>query len=241
MSTAIAERKPSLYEIETSLQLLMQDREETQDPEELAAIDAAIQEYVGKEIAKVDRVRSYIRYAESKVLAAKQAASDATSYAQIWENRIRRVKDAALMAMQTTGAKRLEGTAGTLSVRGNGGVTPLIVTDESLLPLHCIKVRGALPADVFDSILRILAVHDQSRLIRAVQDAEFKREPDNGAIRAKLLEPCERCGGAGIREGSQHDPSGLGMGGRCEECGGSGKQGCPGAYLGERGAHLEVR
>jgi hypothetical protein len=225
------ERTPSLLEIERSLQMLMQDREETQDPEELAAIDAAIQEYVGKEIAKVDRVRSYIRYAESKVLAAKQAASDATSYAQIWENRIRRVKDAALVAMQATGAKRLEGTAGTLSIRGNGGVAPLIIDNPELLPDECCRMEGWVNADLWRVMLAALSEHFGQTATSTV-DYGLKRVPDNGAIRAKLLEPCQVCRG-GEAFGFSELP--------CTACGGSGKQGCPGAYLGERGAHLEVR
>jgi hypothetical protein len=194
------ERTPSLYEIEKSLQMLMQDREETEDPEELATIDAAIAEYVAKEIGKVDRIRAYIRYAENKVQAAKQAAAEATSYAQIWESRVRRVKDFALAAMDASGQKRLEGTAGTLSVRANGGVQPLVITDPAAIPRDCRKATIEMPADEWDSFREHMLDIGMTLISEKV-------EIDNMAIREAIAD-------AG---------------------------GVPGAHLGERGKHLQVR
>jgi hypothetical protein len=229
-------RAPSLYEIERSLQMLMQDREETQDPEELAAIDAAIQEYIGKEISKVDRVRAYIRYCESKEQAAKQAAAEATSYAQIWANRISRVRAAAVVAMEATGAKRLEGTAGSLSIRGNGGVQPLFIDNPELLPDDCCRMEGWIDVDIWEWICRSYGAPFPDT------EAQMKRVPDNVAIRARLLEDCPTCGGHGwYADGdfSKSPPEHIQV--ECEACGGTGKQGVPGAHLGERGISLVVR
>lgn len=128
----LMERKLSLFEIEQSLSMLMADRDEVTDPEEIAAVDAAIKEYVGQEIRKVDGIRGYIRHAETMVSAAKEEASRASSVAQAWQARIDRLKANCLVAMQEAGAKRLDGKAGYLIVKGNGGLAPLKIQDDIL-------------------------------------------------------------------------------------------------------------
>lgn len=74
--------------------------------------------------------------------------------------------------------------------------------------------------------------------------AEFISEEvkaDQTLIREALAQPCEKCAGLGIREGSQFDAHGSGMGGTCEACGGTGQNAIAGAHLTERGAHVECK
>lgn len=203
MSTEVSERKLSLFEIEQSLALLMQDRDEVTDPDEIAAIDAAIRDYVGQEIRKVDGIRAYIRHSETQAAAAVEEARRANAIASVHLARIDRLKAACLTAMQEAGAKRLDGKAGYLIVKGNGGLAPLKI-QEDILPDEMRDVNVRMPMNLWQEICHQMPGDLLLPLTELKQSESY--QPSNGRIREALK--------AGT---------------------------VPGAYLEERGSHLEVK
>jgi hypothetical protein len=190
MSTAIAERRISLYEIEAGLSELMQAREEAEGPEEVAAVEQAIQEYVSREVKKVDGIRSYIKYAQ-------MAQSDAAKAAEVWGQRIERLKGMVKGIMEATGQKRLNGVTGYFMLKGNGGLAPLNIQDD-VLPDEYRNITVTMPLDIWNAAVMQIGGIPQA--------GPGRIEPANTRIREAL------------KEGA-----------------------VPGAWLEDRGQHIEVR
>jgi hypothetical protein len=140
-----AGRSLTLYEIETGLLSMLEAREEATTDEERAAAEAVIRAYVTEEVRKVDNIRGFIRSALAVVGAAKDEAARQADRARVWQNKIDRLKAFVLAVMLETDTTRLDGRTGTLLVKGNGGLAPLIVNEE-ILPdewfEYTIKIPG---------------------------------------------------------------------------------------------------
>lgn len=206
----------SLYQIEEGLQELMAAYSEAEDDVTRAAIEEGIREYVQREVTKVDSIRSYLRHCEVMAVAAKCEADSQMERSRAWKKRAEKLEAACLGTMVNMGAKRLEGSTGALVVKKNGGVAPLDITEPSIIPDEYCTATVKLPYNEW----RVLC-EDQG-----LSYAKVSREISNTAVRKALEAPCWLCDGKG---------------GGCSSCGGSGKQGVPGARLLERGSHLEVR
>lgn len=176
MSTALTgPHGPNLFDIEQSLAMLMNDRDEVTDPAEVEAVEAAIREYITLEIRKVDGIRAYVRCAETMAAAAKEEAARATAIAEAWQRRASRIKEYSLAVMTQNGIKRLDGKAGYLIVKGNGGLAPLRVQDD-VLPDEYRDITLTIPL----SIVRELP--DGVRMSMRTKSIE----PANGRIREAL-------------------------------------------------------
>jgi len=232
MTTAIAP-KLSLFDIEIGWVPLLEaraDAEEIADPAERAEAienaDVAIAAHAEKEVAKADSYIGICRFLESVAAAAKSEEQRQARRRQVADNILRQIKATGLCALQASNRKRIDGTRGSLSIRGNGGVQPLVITDAALLPPECCRMEGWISADLWVALVMGHPI--------PTSGFSFNRVPDNAAIRAKLLEDCGTCGGSGGwgAEVNGHPP--------CESCGGTGKNAVPGAYLGERGSRLQI-
>ena len=125
--------KLSLWDIESGLHELMEAREEA-DATGILAIDQAILDYIHREIEKVDGVRAYLKHCDIMAKAAREEANRQQERAQRWESRRDRLRTFCLMTLEAFGRKRLEGRTGSISIRANGGLRPLVITSEADIP-----------------------------------------------------------------------------------------------------------
>src|ERR1035437_5897417 len=89
----------SLYRIESDLQELMEcleDARERGDEPVIAAIQQGIQEYVTREVKKVDRLAGYIRHCETMSSAAKLESQRCASVSERWTDRVDGLKSAVI-------------------------------------------------------------------------------------------------------------------------------------------------
>lgn len=126
--------KLSLWDIEAGLADLMEAREEAQDEAARNMVDQAITEYVQREVQKVDMIRAYLRHCEVMAKAAKEEAERQSRMQRAWEDRGQRLRAFCVSALQAFGRPRVEGRTGKLIVKGNGGLRPLLISDESQIP-----------------------------------------------------------------------------------------------------------
>ena len=229
----------SLWNIEQGLADLFERREhalqEFGAPElsdllmpQLERLDLAIAAYMKAEVQKVDGVRGWWKYLEMMRDAAKAEAKAMQDRAQSAERQLTVLKNAiqiTLEEMEFRAGKprKLEGKTGSISLVGNGGRQPVVITDEALIPDEYRTVTVKMNAELWRKVCA--ALPDLAGL------QECKKDPNLTAIYMALQEPCGGCGGTGK----------SGDFGYCIGCGGSGKQGVPGAIFAPLGSHVRVK
>lgn len=239
----------NLYHIETDLAELMEARDSyVEDAQNLypsqeldaglAAIDQAIKEYAAREVAKVDGIRGYLRWAKVQIEAARAEMAVQMARARQLEADADRLKSFCIEALRAAGKKFVEGKTGKLSIQGNGGEQPLVITDESLIPDELCWMEGRIKVDVWVDLLN-------SELIDKFT-YNFTRVPSSPLIREALEKACPNCDGHGkycARCGLtiECQCGDAAEDGTCHACAGTGQAGVPGAHLEPRGVHLRVK
>ena len=226
----------SLFDIDSQLDDLLTQWQEA-PADQLESSQAAIREYVGEVIRSVDPVRRYIRFCDSAETEAREEAQRQAERARMWAARRDRLKAFVLEFMQQWGWKpgkprKFESAIGSLSLRGNGGLQPLTITDPALVPDEMQIVTVRILADRW---AHIVALHPE-----LVAGTTPTVEPSSERIRAALQKPCPRCGPDGWE--TLYDEE-TGKSGRriCPGCHGTKTASVPGCRLEPRGETLVVR
>ena len=198
----------SLYVIEEALAELLSAREDLltetpgirPEPEraaELTEVEKALAEYVAREVGKVDGIHGYLRAAEATEEAARAEAARFTARANSIKANVERVKRLVLDVMVMQGKKRIEGTAGRAITRqANGGVLPLVISDETAIPSDCKRATVQMPADEWESFREHMLDIGMTLISERV-------EPDQKAIREAIVDT-GGVPGASLGERSEH-------------------------------------
>ena len=250
----------SLWNIEQGLADLMEQREElltgtpdigsmgpdpqTEHAARLMAVDLAIAEYVKAEVRKVDNIRGLVKHLEMIRDAAKAEAKTMQERSAAADRQLTVLKSAIQVTMEEMEwregkPRKLEGKTGSISLKGNGGRQPVVITDEALRPDECCKAVVTMPFHDWQEIRRFVASGSPTVYGRYLdQFATIKREVSLTAIATQLEQPCASCSGSGLSNGYVTPDLAPA---KCGVCGGSGKNGVPGAILAPRGQHVEVK
>ena len=224
----------SLFDIDSQLDDLLTQWQEA-PADQLESSQAAIREYVGEVIRSVDPVRRYIRFCDLAETEAREEAQRQAERARMWAARRDRLKAFVLEFMQQWGWKpgkprKFESPTGSISLRGNGGLQPLTITDATLVPDELCDVTVTIPFDLLPTVT--LAIYDY----RSAEIKAGPRAPSNERIRAALQKPCPSCGGIGIVSGSPRLDRVI-----CSECHGTKTASVPGCRLEPRGETVIVK
>lgn len=235
---AAEEPRFSLLEIEAAQAELVaarMDAELIEDPEEraaaLVAVEQAVTEYAAREVQKVDSYRRLIRALTFALAASKDERDRQAARASVIQNLIESIKEGGRRAMEVCGKKRIDGRTGSLILKGNGGVQPL-VKDAKLIPKDLMRVTVRMPLDLFER-----REEEYGYVSMGIAEV-IEVQPWDEKIREALGMACQLCGGLGTKCPSGPSDAPMEV---CPACGGSGRNSVPGAYLGERGNHIEVR
>ena len=177
----------TLWNIEQGLADLFEQREELMAPEasgveslaELQQIDLAIADYIKAEVQKVDGVRGWWKHLEMIRDAAKAEAKAMQSRAEVFDRQLTVLKNAiqiTLEEMEFRAGKprKLEGKTGSISLVGNGGRRPVVITDETLIPDEYRTVTVRMNAELWRKVCA--ALPDLAGL------QECRKEPSMTAI-----------------------------------------------------------
>lgn len=207
-----------LYGISRELIELIQfrDEETLEGSPERAAADGAIAEYVGREVSKVDGLRAYVRHCDAMATSAAAEVAVQQSRAASWQARKETLKSMILSIMVAQERKRFDGSTGYFIVKGNGGLKPLDIRDETLVPGQYCDAVVTMPLLEWLAIAPRHLVGKEQRVVK------------NSLVRAALEQRCPACNG---------DAGAI----TCSECGDEGTLRVPGARLEARGVHLEVK
>ncbi len=205
---------------------------------ELMAVESGIRDFVVTKLREVDGLRAPLKALEQGVALNKADAAAATNRAMILQNRYDRLKDLikqCMVALDQAGewkpkeSRKFESARGSFTLRGNGGAQPVEITDEALVPDEYKRAIVRMPANLWS-------------LIEAEFPADFSAcsvsvEVSKSAVAEALAKPCPKCGHTAHVGASWNNSAAT----PCEECGGSGKQGVPGARLAPRGESLQIK
>jgi Siphovirus Gp157 len=170
-----------------------------------------------------------IQHEEADRMAAKAKAS---KRAKEW------LKQYTVKVMDEHGWKHLKTALNTLTIRGNGGVQPLVIDAPEKVPDELCWMEGRIRADLWASLLAYIS-----------SDASYRMErvPSNTLIREALTKVCSRCDGVGKYCPNCGDVPCLELEtcatvetAVCHACEGTGRVVVPGAHLEPRGRQLRL-
>lgn len=213
----------TLYHLTDELAALLGLRSEMEEAkDDTTAVDEQIAEYMAALPEKVDAVVHVLRTFESQAELASAEVKRLTARRRKFASAVERLKEYCCNVLEkmpkpNKGSRRLEGSTATLALKTNGGVEPMTIYDESLVPDEYCLFEVRLNCEEY---LRFKAAD------AVIPELPIIRTPDNQRVRKALSAPCWLCDGNGAD---------------CSECGGSGHSTVPGARLEPRGSHLEIR
>lgn len=158
--------------------------------------------------------------------------------AQAFDRQLTVLKSALLVTLEEMEfragkPRKVEGKTGSISLVGNGGRQPVVITDEALVPDEYRTVTIKMNAELWRKICA--ALPDLAGM------QECRKEPNLTTIYNALQEPCKRCNGITFVNVPDFWLKGNTEDVQCSACGGSGKQGVPGAVLAPLGSHVRVK
>lgn len=225
MTTAL-----SLYTIEARLLELADLRDQLEaegDKEALDAVDAEIANYLTREAAKIDSYAGLIRQRLDAAALCEKRAKDLQCRAKAMKADAQRLKDNALRVMQSFNVTKLVTPETTLRIQGNGGLRPLEIGDESILPDEYKLISVLMPYQEWLQLLKLWQ-RQVGGLPKTMQESVI---PDADKLREALSQKviCPDC--ASYPHGEM-----------CPRCDGVGYVDAriAGARLGERGIHVRV-
>lgn len=231
----------SLYAIEESLQMLVDERERAEaegDLEAVKAIDAALTEYLTREAAKIDSYAGLIHQLKADDEACAREMSRIRERRERAIALRRRLEANAIATMQAHGVKELKTYRNTLRRRGNGGLQALEIEQLGAVPMEYRTVTVKLRRDRWLDLIRQIEVDAVSWLTME------NEEPDTQSIREALKTRvvCPECT---VERSLPKHLQVLGYGENCKDCPrcegtGTIPNTVPGVKLLERGEHLVV-
>lgn len=147
----------SLYAIKSEMLVLLDafDQHGAESPETEAAFREHAMSLAEAFDAKADDYAALIRIAETRAAARREESERLALLAASDDLLAKRLKESLLIAMQETGRTKVDTARFRLSVKRNGGKTPVDISDTALLPPEYLvpKVTHTVDRDAIRAAL----------------------------------------------------------------------------------------
>jgi len=193
---SIAEGK-SLFEIDTELDLLLEEIQEQiecegQASEELAA---RFQQFCVAHGEKVDRIGRFVRMMEAREQFCRGEAARLTDRARAAAAKVDRTKSMVLFYLVSRDLKKIEGLEFTLRAQKNSQDS-VQINDQAALPMSYCRIDARIDGVLWETVLSLLP----EELSRSLESSVQGNKPDTDAIKAATLRQ-EQVPGAEVRRG----------------------------------------
>ena len=193
----IAETK-SLFEIDTELDLLLEEMEvqaeaEGQPSEELVA---RFQQFCAAHGDKVDRIGRFVRMMEAREQFCRSEASRLGERARAATGKIERTKNMVLYYLLSRNLQKIEGLQFTLRAQKNSQDS-VKVTDQAAIPRCYCRIEARIPGGIWETVLSLLP----DELAKTLESLIQETRPDSDAIKAAVAQS-ELVPGAEVRRGT---------------------------------------
>jgi Siphovirus Gp157 len=193
---SIAEGK-SLFEIDTELDLLLEEIQEQVECEGQASeeLTARFQQFCAAHGEKVDRIGRFVRMMEAREQFCRGEAARLADRARAASGKVDRTKSMVLFYLVSRDLKKIEGLEFTLRAQKNSQDS-VRINDESALPKSYCKIDARIDGVLWETVLSVLPEGLAKNLELSVQETK----PDTDAIKAAALRQ-EQVPGAEVRRG----------------------------------------
>jgi hypothetical protein len=193
---SIAEGK-SLFEIDTELDLLLEEIQEQVECEGQASeeLTARFQQFCAAHGEKVDRIGRFVRMMEAREQFCRGEAARLADRARAASGKVDRTKSMVLFYLVSRDLKKIEGLEFTLRAQKNSQDS-VRINDESALPKSYCKIDARIDGVLWETVLSVLPEELAKNLELSVQETK----PDTDAIKAAALRQ-EQVPGAEVRRG----------------------------------------
>jgi len=193
---SIAEGK-SLFEIDTELDLLLEEIQEQAECEGQVSeeLTARFQQFCAAHGEKVDRIGRFVRMMEAREQFCRGEAARLTDRARAAAGKVDRTKSMVLFYLVSRDVKKIEGLEFTLRAQKNSQDS-VRINDESALPKSYCKIDARIDGVLWETVLSLLPEELSKSLESSVQETK----PDTDAIKAAALRQ-EQVPGTEVRRG----------------------------------------
>ena len=145
VAPVIAIRPQTLWEITEHLSALLDSLDMCEDADVKAECEAEIQEYLGRQLAKIDHMAEFQDHIEAAIAMRKKQVQLLEKANRRSTGILERIDNAILRTLDATGRKSLEGTLYSFSLRK---LPPSVeVIDQSVVPPQYIRTTVSESVD----------------------------------------------------------------------------------------------
>ena len=193
---SIAEGK-SLFEIDTELDLLLEEIQEQVECEGQASEDltARFQQFCAAHGEKVDRLGRFVRMMEALEQFCRGEAARLADRARAAAGKVDRTKSMVLFYLVSRDLKKIEGIEFTLRAQKNSQDS-VRINHEASLPRSFCKIDARIDGVLWETVLSVLP----EELAKSLELSFQETKPDADAIKAAALRQ-EQVPGAEVRRG----------------------------------------
>jgi len=183
----------SLFEIDESLDLLIQGAEEEAEdnngevPEQLKT---AIMEYFDAHLRKIDRIAGYIRAQEAEALIAGREMERLQARQRAAKNRATRTRAMLCYFMASRGIQRLKGELNTVTLHDNSSPS-LLITDIAKVSDYYYNVKLEVPLPEWKQLIAQLPPGPLASRFTPGKSRYIHVELDQNRVRTDLISGSE--------------------------------------------------
>jgi hypothetical protein len=187
----------SLFEIDTELDLLLEEIQEQIECEGQASEELTVrfQQFCAAHGEKVDRIGRFVRMMEAREQFCRCEAARLVDRARAAAGKVDRTKSMVLFYLVSRDLKKIEGLEFTLRAQKNSQDS-VRINDESALPKSYCKIDTRIDGVLWETVLSVLPEELAKSLELSIQETK----PDTDAIKAAVLRQ-EQVPGAEVRRG----------------------------------------
>ena len=187
----------SLFEIDTELDLLLEEIQEQMECEGQASeeLTARFQRFCVAHGEKVDRIGRFVRMMEAREQFCRGEAARLADRARAAAGKVDRTKSMVLFYLLSRDLKKIEGLEFTLRAQKNSQDS-VRINDEAALPKSYCKIDVRIDGVLWETVLSVLPEELAKSLELSVQETK----PDTDAIKAAALRQ-EPVPGTEVRRG----------------------------------------
>ncbi|MGA8086413.1 MAG: siphovirus Gp157 family protein [Terracidiphilus sp.] len=188
----------SLFEIDTELDLLLEEIQEQIECEGQASEELTVrfQQFCAAHGEKVDRIGRFVRIMEAREQYCRSESARLADRARAAAGKVERTKNMVLYYLLSRDLKRIEGYQFTLRAQKNSQDS-VRITDEAAVPRCYCRIDARIDGVIWETVVSLLP----DELAKALESSIQEARPNSDSIKAAAMRN-EHIPGTEVRRGA---------------------------------------